>query len=60
MEKLICGKITKGNYIKEKYKIDKWYKNQLKELKSIKNTLLKGCNEALKILRNEEVDAMYN
>ena len=36
----------------EKGKIDKWFASQLKEIKSIKKSLLKTCSEAQSVLEN--------
>lgn len=36
----------------EKSKIDKWFASQLKEIKSIKKSLLKSCSEAQSVLEN--------
>lgn len=52
-EKLFSNRISKEEYLREKEKVDKWFKHQLKELKMIKKSLLKSCSDACKILENE-------
>ncbi len=49
-ERFFANKINKEEYLKSKEKIEKWFKSKLKELKKIKNSLIKSCLDAKSIL----------
>ena len=50
------NRINKETYLTEKTKIDKWFASQLKELRTIKKSLLKSCSEAQEVLEKGPVD----
>lgn len=49
-DRLFSNSITKEEYFIEKERIDRWFKTIQKELKKIRNSLLKSCNDARKVL----------
>lgn len=52
-DRFFNNKLDKDQYLAEKIKIDKWFNYQSKELKRVKNSLMKSCNEARKMLDSE-------